>query len=96
MTPFLMETVEDLLRRFCSKFIRPNILENTKTILALLKIDISNRENQVTTSKIDTRFSLKYDLQQLKIKGKITDVQIETFRRGIRDFFVFMCKRSLY
>ena len=75
MTPFLVETLEELLRGFYSKFIRPDILANVKTTMPLLKIDVSNRANQLSTSKIDVGFSLKYDLQQLKSKGKITDVQ---------------------
>ena len=91
MTPFLVETLEDLLRRFYAKFIRPDVLVNAKTTLSLLKIDISNRENQLTDSKIDIGFSLKYDLQQLKSKGKITEMQMDKFKRGIRDFLVSMC-----
>ena len=75
MTPFLVETLEELLRGFYSKFIRPDILANAKTTTSLLKIDVSNRANQLSTIKIDVGFSLKYDLQQLKSKGKITDVQ---------------------
>ena len=74
MTPFLVEALEELLRGFYSKFIRPDILANAKTTTSLLKIDVSNRANQLLTSKIDVGFSLKYDLQQLKSKRKITDV----------------------
>ena len=91
MTPFLVETLEELLRGFYSKFIRPDILANAKTTTSLLKIDVSNRANQLSTSKIDVGFSLKYDLQQLKSKGKITDVQIDKFKKGVCDFFVSMC-----
>ena len=91
MAPFLAETLEDLLRRFYAKFIRPDVLVNAKTSVALMKIDISSRENQLTDSKLDIGFSLKYDLQQLKSKGKITDVQIDKFKQGVRDFLVAMC-----
>ena len=75
MTPFLVETLEELLHDFYLKFIRPDILANAKTTTSLLKIDVSNHANQLSTIKIDVGFSLKYDLQQLKSKGKITDVQ---------------------
>ena len=82
MTHFLVETLEELLRDFYLKFIRPDILANVKTTTSLLKIDVSNRANQLLTSKIDVGFSLKQDLQQLKSKGKITDVQIDKFKRA--------------
>ena len=90
MTPFLVETLEELLHDFYLKFIRPDILANAKTTTSLLKIDVSNHANQLSTIKIDVGFSLKYDLQQLKSKGKITDVQIDKFKRGVCDFFVLM------
>ena len=47
MTPFLVETLEELLCGFYSKFIPPDILANTKTTTSLLKIDVSNRANQL-------------------------------------------------
>ena len=56
----------------------------------MLKIDASNWANQLLTSKIDLGFLLKYDLQQLKSKGKITDVPIETFKRVVCGFLVLL------
>ena len=47
MTPFLVETLEEILRGFYSKFIPPDILANAKTTTSLLKIDVSNRANQL-------------------------------------------------
>ena len=47
MTPFLVETLEELLRGFYSKFIPPDILANAKTTTSLLKIDVSNCANQL-------------------------------------------------
>ena len=83
MTPFLVESLEELLCGFYSKFIWPDILVNAKTTMSLLKIDVSNHANQLSTIKIDVCFSLKYNLQQLKSKGKIADVQIDKFKRGV-------------
>ena len=34
---------------------------------------------------------MKCDLQQFKSKEKITDVQIDKFKRGVCDFFVLVC-----
>ena len=67
MTPFLVETLEPLYG-FYAKFIRPDFLANVKTTMSLLKMDVSNCANQLSTSKIDVGFSLNYDLKQLKSK----------------------------
>nr|XP_047135449.1 uncharacterized protein LOC124812630 [Hydra vulgaris] len=91
MTPFLVVTLEDLLRSFYAKFIQLNVLLNAKTTTSLLKIDLFNFANWLSTSQIDVGFSLKYDLQQLKSKGKITDVQIDKFKKEICDFLVSIC-----
>lgn len=48
--------------------------------MSLLKMDVSDCANQLSTSKIDVGFSLNYDLKQLKNKWKSTDVQIEKFK----------------
>ena len=40
MTPFLLETLQELLCGFYSKFIAPDILANAKTTTSLLKIDV--------------------------------------------------------
>lgn len=82
---------EDLLRGFYAKFVRQDVLVNAKTTLSLLKIDLSKVENHLPINKIDIGFSLKYDLQQLKSRGKITDVQIDKFKRSIPEFFISMC-----
>ena len=49
------------------------------------------RANQLSTSKIDVGFSLKYDIQQLKSKREITNFQIDKLRREVCDFLVLMC-----
>ena len=58
--------------------------------MSLLKIDVSNSANQLSTCKVDVNFLWKYDLQELKSKGKITDVQIDKFKRRTCDSLVSM------
>ena len=60
MTLFLVVALEELLHCFYVKFIQPDVLANAKTYL--LKIDVSNCANQISTSKIDVGFLFKYDL----------------------------------
>ena len=85
MAPFLVETLEQLLHQFY-KFIRHNVLDEEKTTMKLLKMDISCPENRVSNSKIDVDFSPKYDLQQLKSKGKINNEREEKFKGDCCDF----------
>ena len=95
MAPFLVETLEQLLRQFYAKFIRRDILDEAKTTMKLLKIDLTARENRVSNSKIDVGFSLKYDLQQLRSKEKITKMQEEKFKGDCGDFLIAMCEHMI-
>ena len=90
MARFLVETLEELLHNFYANFSRLEVFANAKITTSLLKIDVSNCANQLSTSKIDVSFSLKY-LHQLKIIGEITYRQIDKFKRKICDFLVSMC-----
>lgn len=80
MTLFLIETLEDLLKEFCGKFVHPEIFEGAKTTLKLLIVDMSKQENIVYNRKIVFQqkigivFSLKYDMQQRKSSCKVTSV----------------------
>ena len=95
MAAFLAETLETLIRLFCSKFIRKEVLPAAPTALSLLKVDVSDSTNQVSVSKIDLGFAIKYELQQLKSAGKVMDVQIDKFKTEARQFLVALCKHMM-
>ena len=58
MAIFLVETLDQLLWSFCSKFIKKDILSKTST-LALSKVNLSDSDNHLPISKVDIGFGLK-------------------------------------
>ena len=62
MAPFLVESLETLSRTFCRRFIRKEILDAALTTLKFIKIDISDKCNQVNCAQFDLGFSIKHNL----------------------------------
>ena len=60
MAAFLAETHEKLLRYFCSKFVRKDVMSKASTVSKLIKIDLNDESNLVLY------FGIKYKLKQLK------------------------------
>ena len=89
MTHFLVETLEELLRDFYLKFIWPDILANVKTTTSLLKIDVSNRANQLLTSKMMLAFHWSRISSNLRVRGRLLMFRL-TSSRGQRSMW-FLC-----
>ena len=87
---FLVETLDQLLRSFCSKFIKKDVLSGTST-LALSKVNLSDSNNHVPTSKVDVGFGLKQQLKELRSSGKINDRQEYQFKSEALKFLVALC-----
>ena len=60
------------------------------TTSQLLKIDINAQKNLKSGNNV-VGFGLKFELQQLKSRGKITDAQITRFKTDVCRFLVVMC-----
>ena len=71
MAIFLVETLDQLLRSFYSKFIKKDLLSWTPT-LALSKLNSNNSNNHVPISKVNIGFGVKQQLKELR-SGKIND-----------------------
>ena len=80
MAPFLEETLGSFLRSFYAKFVRKEVLLEAITTSQLLKIDINAQTNLKSGNNVGVGFGLKFELQQLKSRGKITDSQITRFK----------------
>ena len=91
MAPFLVVTLENLLRSFYAKFVRKEVLLEAITTSQLLKIDINAQKNLKSGNNVDVGFGSKFELQQLKSRGKITDAQIIRFKTDVCRFLVVMC-----
>ena len=66
MVPFLTDSLEGILRSSCAKFIHKDVLNNAKTSLKLLKIDVNDRANHKSVDAIDLGFLIKYKVIKLK------------------------------
>ena len=80
MAAFLTETLEQLLRYFCSKFVKKDVMSKASTASKLIKIDLNDESNLVLY------FGIKYKLKQLKSEKKLTDPQEFDFK-----FLIEMC-----
>ena len=90
MAILLMETLDQLLRSFCSKFIKKDVLSGIST-LALSKLNLSDSNNHVPISEVDTGFGLKQQLKELRSSGKINDRQEYQFKSEALKFLVALC-----
>ena len=90
MAIFLVETLDQLLRSFCSKFIKKDVLSGTST-LALSKLNLCESNNHVSVSKVDIVFGLQQQLKELRSSGKISDRQKYQFKSEALQFLVALC-----
>ena len=95
MGPFLAEELEKIIRQLCAKFIRKEVLKNASTTSRLLKVDVTAVENQVSADTVDLGYGIKYELQQLKSKKKVTDAQILNIKRDAKQFLSALCAHQL-
>ena len=65
MIPFQEETLEELLRLLCKKFIRKDTLDAARTTYILLKADVTDISNHKSVSDVDIGFALKHDIKIL-------------------------------
>ena len=75
MIPFLVETLEELLRLLCVKFIGKDTLDAACTTYALLKVDVTDTSNHKNASDIDLGFALKHGIKILRSSKKYSEIQ---------------------
>ena len=75
MIPFLVETLEELLRLLCVKFIGKDTLDAARTTYALLKVDVTDTSNHKNASDIDLGFALKHGIKILRSSKKYSEIQ---------------------
>ena len=66
MITFLVQTLEELLRLLCAKFVRKDTIDSACTIFALLKVDVTDTSNHKSVSDVDLGFALKHDIKILR------------------------------
>ena len=76
MVPFLTESLDHVLRTLCGRFLRKDVLEETSSVYKMLKVDFSDKTNQVSLDSVDLGFAIKHDVKVLKKSGKLNENQL--------------------
>ena len=95
MIPILVETLEELLKLLCAKFIRKDTLDAAHTTYALLKIDVTDTSNHRSVSDVDLGFTVKHDIKILQWSKKVTEIQIYNFKKEAMQFLVTLCNHIM-
>ena len=89
MAPFLMKTLEDLIRTLMRKFICKDL--HSKSYLEMEKLDLINVNNQKPTHHCWFKFCCDHEIQLLKSGEKITDSQKLKFKKEAVGFLITLC-----
>ena len=92
MAPFLMETLEDVIKTLVRKYIFKDF--HDKSCSEMAKLDFNDVNNQKPTHLVDLGLAVTHEIQLLKISKKITDSQILKLKKrscGVFSNFVHPC-----
>ena len=84
MTPFLTETLEDLIKTLMRKFICKDL--HDKSCSEMAKLDFNNISNQKPTHLVNLGFAVNHEIQLWKSHKKISDRQILKFKKEVVGF----------
>ena len=93
MVPFLVDTLDELIRSICSKFILNDVLEKAKTTTSLIKLNMLDRNIQKVTTEVS--FGLKSHLKDLKKEKKVKESEVHLFLQEVKQFLATLCNYLL-
>lgn len=91
MVPFLTESLDNVLRNLCIRFLRKDVLEEANSVYKLLKVDFANKVNQVSLDSVDLGFAIKHDIKVLRKNGKLSENKLRNLRSGALEFLSSLC-----
>ena len=91
MVPFMTESLDNVLRTLCGRFLSKDVLEEASSIYKLLKVDFNDKTNQVFLYSVDLGFAIKHDVKILKKSGKLNENQLRNLRSGALEFLSSLC-----
>ena len=91
--PFLVDTLDELIRYMCSKFILNDVLEKAKTTTSLIKLNMLDRNIQKVTTEVS--FGLKSHLKDLKKEKKVKESEVHLFLQEVKQFLATLCNQLL-
>ena len=90
---FLVDFLENIIRKLCAKFILTDVLRKAKSTTDLLKFDFTYKDNQ--KQDFDFGLSINHDLSVFKGKGKINDSKINSFKMEATTFLATLCNHII-
>ena len=83
MVSFLVDTLDQLIRYMCSKFVL-NVLEKAKMTASFIKLSMLDRNIQKVTTEVS--FGLKSHLKDLKKENKVKESEVHLFLQELKQF----------
>ena len=77
---FVSDALYNLLYGIMARFVKKDVLDGASTVLKLMEIDISKKENLVTAKNVGTGFAAKQTVQDVERQQKASARQILEFR----------------
>ena len=93
MVPFLVESLESMIQKFCSMSILTDVLEKAQSAVKLLKLNFTDKN--IHKRDFEFSFAIKHELRALKRDGKISDSMIYTFMMEAKKFLSTLCNPIL-
>ena len=93
MVPFFVDTIEEILRSFCGRFILNNVMSKTVKTVDLIKISMSN--TTIHQPNVGLGFALRHYVDILKKKGEISDKQIARFKKDAKNFLATLANHII-
>ena len=93
MVPFLVNTLEEITREFCSKFILVEVMGNSTNTIQLIKIDVFDINKQKVN--VDLGFAIKEEINLMKKNGKIKETKLMEFYKAVKKFLATLCNHLL-
>ena len=94
MVLILVESIESMIGKFCSKFILSNEMEKAESTTTLSKLDVTDKKN-IHNREFEVSFAIKHDILALMKVGKISDSQVYAFKMEAKDFLSTLCNQIL-
>ncbi|ROL42292.1 Extracellular calcium-sensing receptor [Anabarilius grahami] len=90
MVPFLAADLHKMLKNLMCRFIKPEVMQEAKSVKRLLDVDIKLPTNYIDCSSVDLGYVTNRILKELRAKQKVGASTIMDFRWFCRDGLVAM------
>lgn len=88
MIPFLSDDVQKIVKDLMERFVKPEVIQSAKNIQGLLKIDVSDKKNQLEIGKMNLGNKAKSVIDNVAKKKACSEGTIYDFKQKCRLFLV--------